>query len=111
MEQTLAPTKTYSHPMYRVRSAKVVGPYILQIPFDDCTEQVIDFQSILAGELYGPLRDLALFDQVQIDPEAHTLIWPNGSDFDPATLHDWPQHTEESAERARNWERSSAAAV
>jgi hypothetical protein len=32
-----------------------------------------------------------LFEQVKIDPEVHTLVWPNGADFDPATLHDWPE--------------------
>jgi Protein of unknown function (DUF2442) len=39
--------------------------------------------------LYGPLRDLELFNQVRIDPEAETLVWPDGADFDPATLHEW----------------------
>jgi hypothetical protein len=58
----------------------------------------------LAGNLYRPLRDLALFSQVQIDPEAHTLVWPNGADFDPATLHDWPTHAEALATRARQWD-------
>ncbi len=52
--------------------------------FDDHTEQVIDFHPVLAGELYGPLRELSLFRQVMIDPEIHTLVWPNGADFDPA---------------------------
>jgi hypothetical protein len=51
--------------------------------------QEIDFYPILKGELYKPLRDLDLFNQVRIDPEVHTLVWPNGADFDPATLHDW----------------------
>ena len=31
-----------------------------------------------------------MFKQVRIDPEVHTLVWPNGADFNPATLHDWP---------------------
>ena len=34
------------------------------------------------GELYGPLRDLKLFDQVRIDVEVGVLVWPNGADFD-----------------------------
>jgi hypothetical protein len=53
-------------------------------------DQVIDFGPILYGELYGRLRDIELFRRVTVDPEVHTLVWPNGADFDPATLHDWP---------------------
>ena len=59
-----------THPIYRVRSF---------------SEQTIDFRPLLAGKLYGPLRDLELFNQVRIDPETETLVWPNGADFDPAS--------------------------
>jgi hypothetical protein len=45
--------------------------------------------AILAGELYGPLLDLKLFNQVRLDQEVYTLVWPNDADFDPATLHNW----------------------
>jgi Protein of unknown function (DUF2442) len=96
------------HPIYRVRSFQKAAPYILRVQFDDQTEQVIDFEPILAGELYGPLRDFALFNQVRIDPEVHTLVWPNGADFDPATLHDWPNYAETLAARARQWEMTPA---
>lgn len=58
---------------------------------------------MLVGELYGPLRDLELFNQVRIDPEVHTLVWPNGADFDPATLHDWPEYKNTMIEMAREW--------
>jgi len=92
-----------THPIYRVRGFQIVSPYTLRLQFDDQTEQTIDFQPILAGELYGPLRDLSLFNQARIDPEVHTLVWPNGADFDPATLHDWPEHMEYLANRARQW--------
>ena len=92
-----------SHPIHRVRSFKIEGAYTLRIEFDDATEQVIDFQPVLSGELFGPLRDLSLFNQVRIDPEVKTLVWPNGADFDPATLHDWPTHAQSLATRARQW--------
>ena len=92
------------HPICRVRGFTIAGDYTLRVTFDDETEQVIDFQPILAGELLGPLRDLTLFNQVQIDAEVHTLVWPNGADFDPATLHDWPQHARALAALARKWE-------
>jgi hypothetical protein len=73
------------------------------VAFDDATTQVIDCSPILKGELYGPLQDVALFNQVQLDPEVHTLVWPNGADFDPATLHDWPEHLEDLKALARQW--------
>ena len=95
-----------AHPIYRVRSFQILGPYKLRVRFDDQTEQDIDFAPVLAGELYGPLLDLALFNQVRIDPEVQTLVWPNGADFDPATLHDWPVQGRTLAARARQWERT-----
>ena len=96
------------HPIYRVKAFEIVKPYTLRVRFDDDTEQTIDFQPVLAGELYGPLKDLALFNQVQIDPEVHTLLWPNGADFDPSTLHDWPDHVDFLTARARQWEPTTA---
>lgn len=93
-----------SHPIYKVRSVKNVAPFRLRVGFDDGTEQTIDFRPVLAGELYDPLRALSLFDQVSIDPEVHTLVWPNGADFDPATLHDWPEQIAVLTARARGWE-------
>jgi len=93
-----------THPIYKVVSVENVSQYVLRVRFDDGAEQVIDFRPILAGELYGPLRNLNLFNQVTIDPEVHTLVWPNGADFDPATLHDWPEHEQAFREMARRWE-------
>jgi len=92
-----------SHPIYRVVSLDIKAPYTLHVQFDDGTDQVINFHSILAGELFGPLLDVSLFNKVQIDSEVHTLVWPNGADLDPATLHDWPIHEAALKERAAQW--------
>ncbi len=97
-----------AHLICRVTSFQIVAPHTLRVRFDDKSEQLICFEPILAGELYRPLRDLAVFNQVQIDPVAHTLVWPNGADFDPATLHDWPKHLQELSELARRWEAAPA---
>lgn len=91
------------HPIHRVRRFEVVGSYVLRVEFDDGTSQTVDLEPVLAGVLYGPLRDPAIFRQVCIDPEVHTLVWPNGADFDPATLHDWPHYSEAFARRAKEW--------
>lgn len=92
------------HPIYRVKSFQIEAPYTLRVQFDDGTEQVIDFEPMLAGELYRPLKDLSVFNQVRLDTEVHTLVWPNGADFDPATLHDWPSHEAALIARAKVWD-------
>lgn len=91
------------HALYRVISFTVAGPFVLDIRFDDGTQRTIDFRPVLHGELYGPLRDVGMFQRVTIDPDAHTLVWPNGADFDPATLHDWPEAGTRMIELARCW--------
>ena len=96
-----------THPICRVVAFQITAAHTLRVEFDDGTEQVIHFEPMLAGKLFGPLRDLALFNQVRIDPEVHTLVWPNGADFDPATLHDWPHYAEELRIRAKRWELAS----
>jgi hypothetical protein len=99
---------TYTHLICRVKEFGIVAPYTLRIVFDDGTEQVIDFEPILRGELYGPLRDPRFFNKVALDAEAGTLVWPNGADFDPATLHDWPQCRAAFVEMALRWQPSPA---
>lgn len=96
------------HPLYRGQSFRITALYTLQVGFDDPAKQTINFEPILSGQLFGPLRDLSVFNQVQLDPEVHTLVWPNGADFDSATLHDWPQYIQELTARARQWEPTPA---
>ena len=91
------------HQIHRVTQFSHVGPFTLSVVFTDGTEQRIDFAPVLHGVLFGPLQDPTMFKGVTLDAEAGTLVWPNGADFDPATLHDWPQVRDELATRARAW--------
>jgi hypothetical protein len=95
-----------SHSIHRVDSFDIVAPYTLKIKFDDSTTQTINFEPILSGEMYGPLKNLPLFNQVKLDPEVHTLVWPNGADFDPETLYNWYKYESELIKKAREWSRS-----
>jgi hypothetical protein len=97
-----------SHPIYRITAFEQVGAYTLRLCFDDGLSRTIDFEPVLAGELFGPLRDPRLFAQVQLDPEVHTLVWPPGADFDPATLHDWPEHESAFRSAAERWSHAMA---
>jgi hypothetical protein len=92
-----------NHGLHRVTAFELVGPYILALEFDDGTRRTINFEAVLEGEIYGPLRDSRLFAQVDLDPEVHTIVWPNGADFDPETLHDWPKYEIELIEMGKRW--------
>ncbi len=95
--------RAVEHGIYRVRGFEQLGTYTLCVSFDDGTTQVIDFEPVLRGALYGPLRDPELFKQVRIDDEAYTLVWPNDADFDPETLHDWPKVRDAFVRLASSW--------
>lgn len=71
-----------------------VENYVLKVRFDDGTERTIDFEPILVGPLFGPLRDPHVFRQVRVDHDLGTLVWPNGADIDPNVLYEWPQHVD-----------------
>ncbi len=80
--------------LYDVTSFEITADYTLRIVFDDGTEQIINFEPVLLGPLFGPLRDIELFNQVRLEPDLGTLVWPTGADIDPTVLHDWPQHVD-----------------
>ena len=91
------------HPVHRVTEFQKVGSFTLRVAFEDGTSQVIDFRPVMAGEIFGALRAPEVFGQVRLDSEAGTLVWPNGADFDPTTLHDWPEEGSRLAALARKW--------
>ena len=92
------------------QSFAIVGPYTFKVGFDDGLFREIDFSPILQGELYGPLSDLRVFEQVKLDGEVHTLVWPNGADFDPATLHDWSSQSSKVSSDLELWRQQNEAA-
>lgn len=92
-----------THAIHRIDRFEIVGPYALSLHFEDGTTQRIDFRPVLEGEVFGALRDLALFNAVELDPTFGTIQWPNGADFDPETLHDWPKYRDSFIAMARRW--------
>ena len=97
-----------SHPIYKVKSFAIVAPHTLKVDFNDGSSRRIDFRPALVGEIYGPLRDLKLFEQVTLDREVHTLVWPNGADMDPATLRIWAENADEVSAAVGDWSSSGA---
>lgn len=73
--------------MIRVTDAKLIRDFVIWVKFNDGSEGEVD----LAGELYGPvfepLKDPEIFAQLRVDPDVHTVVWPNGADLAPEFLH------------------------
>jgi hypothetical protein len=74
--------------MYVVVEAQVVGPYVLELVFDDGLRRRVDLEQHLWGEMFEPLRDPARFAEAAVDPVLGTVVWPNGADLSPEFLHD-----------------------
>lgn len=74
----------------RVTEVQVVGPFRVGLKFTDGTQGVADVGRWIAGRggIFLALQDPACFQQVSVDPEAGTLVWPNGADLDPDMLYE-----------------------
>lgn len=94
------------HRIIRIKSVTVPALYAVHVVFEDDIEQTVDLEPVLFGPLYGPLRDPEIFRSVTVDPEVGTIVWPNGADFDPATLYAWETVKDELAERALQWRKN-----
>ena len=72
-----------AHEIYRVVSFEKVTPFTLASSLRRRCLSGHRVPPSTEGKPNSPLQDPSLFDQVQIDPEVHTLVWPNGADFNP----------------------------
>lgn len=73
---------------FRLIDARQVQGFVLWLKFSDGVEGEIDLRDELAGLISEPLNNAGVFKQFRIDPDLHTLVYPNGVDFAPEFLHD-----------------------
>jgi Protein of unknown function (DUF2442) len=71
----------------RVTRVIPLPKYRLWIEFDDGVSGTIDLAEELAGEVFEPLRDEAIFRQVAVD-EYGAVCWPDGPDLAPDAMYD-----------------------
>jgi hypothetical protein len=69
--------------------ATICGEHRVRLLFEDGSEGELDFGGISWRGVFSPLQDPAIFARAEIDPVLRTLVWPNGADIAPETLHDW----------------------
>ncbi|MCA1691091.1 MAG: DUF2442 domain-containing protein [Acidimicrobiales bacterium] len=71
----------------RVVDVEDMGDFRLRLTFSDGLVRELDFDGVLEGGVFEPLRSRALFVQVSVDAVAGTITWPKGVDLDPDVLH------------------------
>lgn len=69
-----------------VTGVHVLGGYVLELTWADGAVTTVDVEPYLWGEVFEPLRDPAVFATVTVDPNAGTVVWPNGADISPEEL-------------------------
>ena len=72
----------------RVVALKVSGPRLLDLTFNNGVRKRVDLSPLLTGPIFAPLRTSKYFAQAKLDEECGTVVWPNGADFAPETLHE-----------------------
>ncbi len=72
----------------RVIDAKLVRDFVVWVRFNDNSEGEVNLSGELDGPVFEPLRDPKVFAQFKLDPDTHTLVWPNGADLAPEFLHE-----------------------
>ena len=75
--------------MIRVTDVKLVRDFVVWVRFNDGFEGEVDLFGELDGPIFEPLKDPKVFALVRLDPDVHTLVWPNGADLVPEFLHDY----------------------
>jgi hypothetical protein len=76
-------------PIVYVTDAAVAGDHRVWLRFEDGVEGEVDFSNQSWQGVFTPLADPAYFRQLSVDPELGTIVWPNGADVAPETLHGW----------------------
>ena len=74
--------------MVNVTAVRHVRDHILWLRFNDGAEGAVDLAGELDGEVFLPLREVAFFERVRLDPDIRTVAWPNGADFAPEFLRE-----------------------
>ena len=70
-----------------VTGVRCLGDHRLRLSFEDGSSGDVDFSQEEWSGVFAPLADPSYFAQVQLDDELGTIVWPNGVDIAPETLH------------------------
>jgi hypothetical protein len=71
--------------------ANYFGAFKIRGVFSDGVDGTVDFADWLEGPVFEPIKDPAYFARFFLD--GSTIVWPNGADIAPETLHEGLRRT------------------
>ena len=71
--------------LIKVASAIYIDNYSIEFTFNDGLIGRINFDNLLEGNVYIPLKDIGYFKKFSLN--RWTIEWPNGADFAPEFLY------------------------
>jgi hypothetical protein len=84
---TLSPSIELMEAIVHITEVEWLGGHRLRMGFEDGTSGEVDFSHEAWTGVFAPLADPKYFGQVRLDDELGTIVWPNGADIAPETLH------------------------
>lgn len=69
-----------------VVSVQVLHGTVVHLAFEDGTQRVLDLRPLMRGPVFDQVFEQGMFDQVAVDPDLGTVVWPNGADLSPDVL-------------------------
>ncbi len=70
-----------------IKAAIPLEPYVVRVLFADGEVRDVDIEPLLNGPVFGPLREPAVFERVEVDEFGDTITWPTGADLDPDVIY------------------------
>ncbi len=71
-----------------IEQVEVLRDHVVRLRFADGSERQVDLGPYLRGPIFEEIRANAdRFGEVRVDPDAGTIVWPNGADLAPDVLY------------------------
>lgn len=61
--------------------------HVVRVMFADGEVRGVDITPLLDTEVFAPLRDPKVFEQLTVNEELGTIAWPGGADLDRSVIY------------------------
>jgi hypothetical protein len=74
--------------LFDIINAEYLNDYKIVFTFENGEKKLVNFEDMLWGEIFEPLKDKTLFKQFKINKEYGTIVWSNGADVAPDGMYE-----------------------